>query len=163
MKRRTFLAIVTSAAIGAVAVIALSLSSPRSRPELKIVVGQERCSRCGMIVSDLRYAGGILVEGERQWRIYDDVGCLLLDYDELMKEGKAVESALVYDYLTMEPVPIDEANYVLADVQRLKTPMGYGIVALRRADEAREVASKFGGRIFSLREALEALEEVHHR
>lgn len=98
-------------------------------------------------MSRLEFAAAILLEGERRWYVYDDVGCFAKDYNEFTGKGRKVELAKVFDYKTKEELDAASAYYVLADSKNLWTPMSYGVVALGRKDEAEELATRMGGAV----------------
>lgn len=131
------------------AVTALQMLQARTseRPRLAIRLGEDRCRRCGMIVSRLEFAGGILLKGRREWYVYDDIGCLAYDYNEFASRGFEVEEVRVFDFRTKEELDARAAHYVLADPRRLWTPMSYGVVALGRKSDADEVAGRYGGEV----------------
>ncbi len=135
--------------VAAGAVTAFQLISARTseRPKLSIRLGEDRCRRCGMIISRLEFAGGILLKDRRSWYVYDDVGCLAYDYNELTSKGMEVEDVRVFDFETREELDARSAHYVLADPRKLWTPMSYGVVAVGNREKAEELARRFGGEV----------------
>ncbi len=133
--------------MGAVAVLQLINVRTSERPKLSIRLGEDRCRRCGMVVSRLEFAGGVLLRDRRSWYVYDDIGCLAYDYNEFVSRGIEVEEVKVFDFVTKEEIDAGSAHYVLADPRRLWTPMSYGVVALRRKEEAEELAERYGGEV----------------
>lgn len=88
----------------------------------EIYYGQDTCDRCGMLISDPRFAAALLtVEGES--RKYDDIGCLLDDY---VHAGLKVGEIYVHDYNTNEWLNAKTAFFVQSDIH---TPMASGLVA----------------------------------
>ncbi len=147
MRRRDFLI-----AVGAVAVMGVAAAvalQPRSSevPRLQIRLGEDKCSRCGMIISRLEFAAGLLIQGERRWRVYDDIGCFAYDYNELTSSGKVVADAKVFDYHSKEELDAKTAYYVMADPRNLWTPMSYGVVVVKSRREAEELAGRVGGEV----------------
>ena len=134
-------------ALGAVTALQLMSGRDSERPKLSIRLGEDRCRRCGMIVSRLEFAGGILLRGRGSWYVYDDIGCLAYDYNEFVSKGMEVEEVRVFDFATKEDIDAKAAHYVIADPRRLWTPMSYGVVALRKKEEAEELAKRYGGEV----------------
>jgi copper chaperone NosL len=112
-------------------------------PELRL--GRDQCAECGMLISDDRFAAAALVErrGVREHDLYDDIGCLL-DHGRRGQDGGRVVERFVRDAGTREWIAAADAIFVLADPDRLRTPMGSGIAAYSsraRAEAARGQAS----------------------
>ncbi|GBC71358.1 hypothetical protein HRbin02_01139 [Candidatus Calditenuaceae archaeon HR02] len=147
MKRRAFLiALGGVAVVGAAAAIALQWRIGVA-PRLQIRLGEDRCRRCGMFISRLEFAAGLLLQGEQRWRFYDDVGCFASDYNDLLSAGKTVADARVFDYISKEELDAQRAYYVLADPKNLWTPMSYGVVAVGSRGEAENLAERFQGEV----------------
>lgn len=128
---------------------------PNSPPE--IVYGEDVCSRCGMIISDTRFAAALVVEkgsSDYEHLLFDDPGEMFAFAAE---EGEATKIArwYVHDYNSREWMDGANAWYVLADA--LQSPMGFGVAAC--ADEAQAVAlaQSSGGRVLSFDQAREEL------
>ena len=97
----------------------------------EIYYGQDTCDRCGMLISDPRFAAALLtVEGES--RKYDDIGCLLDDYTH---SGIKAAGIYVHDYNTGAWLDAKAPNFLQIDMH---TPMASGLVAFgdRAAAEA---------------------------
>ena len=114
-------------------------------PELTIHLDQDKCHRCGMLISDVRFTAAMLVRGEQDFRKYDDVGCLLEEYKKIDKND--VLAVIVHDYFSNKPLKAEKAWYVVAPKGKLATPMGYGVVALASYEEAQRLAEEYGGEV----------------
>jgi copper chaperone NosL len=122
------------------------LSGP---PELR--VGRDQCGECGMLVAEDRSACATLVEpkaggGRREYVMFDDIGCLL-DYPHGRGEEFRTIEGYVRDYGTREWVSADEAWYLMADRQKLKTPMGSGLASFAAEADAKRWQEEVGGEI----------------
>ncbi|MDJ0270831.1 MAG: nitrous oxide reductase accessory protein NosL [Aigarchaeota archaeon] len=131
----------------------LFTSHSNTKPALSIELDREKCKRCGMLISDLRYAAAILVEGEQDYWKYDDIGEMVLDYKKNSGSRKIIE-IIVFDYATKEPLDATRAWYVKADPTSLKTPMGFGVVALSEKERAEKLAEEYSGVVLSWSELL---------
>lgn len=114
-----------------VAVAAGCEREPRPIEPPEIVYGEDVCDRCGMIISEERYAAGMMLEEEdgRAYRLFDDVAGLVL-YEGEHPDARVI-GRWVKDYVTRQWLTADSAAYVEAG--SLETPMAFGIVATGRA------------------------------
>ena len=122
-----------------------SLSDKNELPELVINLNQDKCHRCGMLISDRQFAAAILLKGERDFRKYDNIGCMLAEYGELDK-GMVI-SVIVHDYNSGQPLRAANAWFVVATNGDLVTPMGYGVVALGNQEDAQKIAKRYSGEV----------------
>lgn len=129
-----------------------SLKEGSSSPKPVINLGIDRCEKCGMVITDERFASAYWSEEEKRWRLFDDIGCMIKD----MREAGNTGARLVYvsDYLTGELIEAREAYFVVADPAALTTPMGYGVVALRSREDALRLVDRVGGRVMGFEELL---------
>jgi copper chaperone NosL len=135
---------VFSAALLAVGLTTLFLFSgcnrqqPLAPPEVQY--GQSECADCGMIVSDQRYAAGLILEmpqGERVPRVFDDIGCMV-KYEQRQKDGKVL-AHYVMDYQSSRWLTVEQA--VLVRRQQIQSPMGYGLAAVSTTEDAQRLAA----------------------
>ena len=97
----------------------------------EIIIGQDVCDQCGMLIGEARYAAAYwTVDG--QPRRFDDIGGMMAYYHT---HGEEVASFWVHDFVSEEWLPAEEATF-LVDIGQ-QTPMGYGIVAFASAEQAR--------------------------
>jgi nitrous oxide reductase accessory protein NosL len=154
MNRRAFLVIAgvgLAAALGAI----LIYRRPASQRPFNIRLGQDRCKRCGMIISRLEHAAGILLAGATDWDYYDDVGCFAKDYYKHKSGGATIQDAKVVDFKKKSPIDAKKAQYIVADPKKLWTPMSYGVVAVEDVEDARALAEAHGGVLKTFEELLE--------
>jgi len=136
--RRIFLLLLLAGA-GATGLAMLGLAPSRAIPNLDIHLGQERCKRCGMIISRINYAAAFYI-GSQDWQKYDDIGCMVRSY---ITETNML-SIKVFDINSGEELDASAAYYFLADLRKIRTPMGYNIVATKSYDEAKQMAKEHG-------------------
>lgn len=99
-----------------------------------IVVGEDVCSGCNMIINELNHAAAYwTVDGEA--RLFDDIGGML-GYMQKNQEERA--STWVHDVNTSEWVRAEEAWFVMN--VGLVTPMGTGVVAVANQEDALALA-----------------------
>lgn len=116
----------------------------------EIVYGEDLCDECGMIISDERFAAGLVVElepGVAEHRIFDDIGGMLL-YERAHGDEFAISHIFVHDYASREWIDGESAFYVWSDA--IRSPMGHGIAASRDRTGAETLAREWGGRVVSL-------------
>lgn len=91
-------------------------------------LGRDECAECGMLIGEDRSSCGLLVDdvGRRSYLLFDDIGCML-DLERRSLGERTVIERYVRDWDTREWVPAQRAHFLLADPQRLRTPMGSGI------------------------------------
>lgn len=117
---------------------------PTGPPE--IYYGQSVCTRCGMIISDARFASATIVLDDRgrpeAW-LYDDIGDMLKHERDLAPER--VLSRWVHDYSTSEWVPAGDAVYLRSE--QLRTPMASHLVALSNRASADALLDSMPGTV----------------
>ena len=110
---------------------------PGDLPRLRL--GEDACARCGMIVSDERFAAGY-VDADGKSIFYDDLGEFLAAAAE-RPDLKRV--AFVHDAETGRWLPAREAVFVR--IEALPTPMGSGYAAFAdQAEASRYAAARRG-------------------
>ncbi len=117
---------------------------PRTPPTLHL--GQDVCVACSMIVSDERYASGLVVErdGRVEKYAFDDVGEMLeLTLEDLGFEDATSALWFVKDAATLEWIAAGEAFYVKS--AELHTPMGFGVAAYASESDAQAAAQRTQG------------------
>jgi copper chaperone NosL len=137
-------------------------SEPTGPPELR--AGRDECAECGMLIYDERCAGAFLVEGAggREHLLFDDVGCMLDRELDGQTEQKIV-GRFVRDYSTAQWVGSDQATFLRSGNDRLRTPMGSGIVAFADRAGAERGVAEFGGQSTTYDALLDARREERAR
>lgn len=101
----------------------------------EITYGRDVCSRCGMIISEERYAAG-LVAADGAAALFDDLGEML---QSVREEGLQGRRAWVHDWARWEWIDATSAVYVRGEQET--TPMASGMVALAARQDAEEYAA----------------------
>ena len=114
--------------------VTAACGGPTITPELppEIAYGEDVCDQCNMIISDERYAAGLVVEvepGRYEHRIFDDIGDLLV-YEQEHVDELTVAAYYVHDYGSKEWIDGQAAYYISS--RELLTPMGFGDGTSRR-------------------------------
>lgn len=122
------------------------LSGP---PTLRL--GRDECLECGMSIMEDRCSTAMLVEcaGQRSHRLFDDIGCML-DVEDAGIDGCVVLERYVHDHGTRDWVAAEEALFLVTDSDALTTPMGSGLVAFARREDAERAQAEHGGAITDL-------------
>lgn len=114
---------------------AMAVAGCGEKPNLdapKLILGQQECEECKMIVSEERFAAGVafIADGDATKFVFDDVGCLI---DWL---GKSADRdaciPYVHDYDSLAWLDARTAFFMHSD--ELRTPMASHIAAF--ADDA---------------------------
>jgi copper chaperone NosL len=101
-----------------------------------IQVDRTVCAHCTMLVSDVRFAAAYeTAAGEP--RVFDDIGCLLASANTEPSAGAL--RFWFHDVRTGEWMNGEEAVFVKSD--RVKTPMGGGIIAYRECQDPNAIRS----------------------
>ena len=124
-----------------------SNNSNKSEPP-KIVLGQDPCDNCFMLINERKFAAALwLADGEA--KRFDDIGCMI---DYVQKSGNKISNYWVYDYNDDRPVNAEEAYFVKSN--KLLTPMSFGIVTFKNKSAASEFASKYSTELISFNELI---------
>jgi copper chaperone NosL len=123
-------------------------------PEIRY--GEDVCVRCGMIISDERYAAGLVVEtepGRFEHRIFDDIGGMFLHAAE-HGDNESIVRYFVHDYHSLAWIDAQKASFVSS--QSMLTPMGFGLTAFDDAAAAQFVADEWDGEVLTFAQVQEA-------
>ena len=104
----------------------------------EISYGRDTCHRCGMIISDDRYAAA-LVAADGTSEVYDDVGEMLQSVSETGLNGRR---AWVHDWSSRQWIDATAAIFIRTAPEL--TPMGTGYIAFERPQDAAAFASEPG-------------------
>lgn len=110
-----------------------------------IHLGADVCARCGMMLSEKRFAGALVVRDESgrvDRRLFDDVG------EMLMANIPSQEHRFyAIDFSTGEWTDADDAAFVHS--RSVMTPMATGVVAFGNKDKANAFAQSHDGEVYS--------------
>ena len=127
-------------------IILTGCSGTTSEKPPKIVLGQDPCDNCFMIINEFKYAASVRLENGDAKR-FDDIGCMI---DFQNKNKTKANAYWVYDYLTKKPIHAEAAYFI--DSDSLITPMGFGIAAFKSKTGAEKYAEKYKTKITSFKE-----------
>jgi copper chaperone NosL len=102
----------------------------------EVIAGQDVCDRCGMLISEEKFAAAYWTK-DGEARRFDDIGGMFAHYQDV---GEDVATFWVHDFLTSDWIRGEDAMYVLDP--GLTTPMGFGVAAC--AEEAQAIALAAG-------------------
>jgi len=117
-----------------------------------ILYGEDVCAQCNMIISDERFAAGLVIEqapGVFEQRIFDDIGDLLM-YEKAHAGELTIAAYYVHDYTSKEWIDGQNAYYIHS--KELLTPMGSGLAAVAQQLEAEALAQAWNGTVFTFAE-----------
>jgi copper chaperone NosL len=115
----------------------------RSDQPPRIQYGVDVCSRCGMIISEERYAAG-LVAADGSPVIVDDIGEIILIVQE---EGLGERRAWVHDAESLEWIDATGAFFSVS--HDVVTPMGMGVTAFAERDNAESHGGETHGMVMT--------------
>jgi copper chaperone NosL len=138
--RRTFLG---GAVLGPIVLIGCGGQGVDLSQPPQITLGRDTCDGCGMIISDERYAAG-LVAPDGTASPFDDIGEML---QALGDDGLGERRAWVHDWHSREWTDATTSSYVRGDPA--VTPMGFGIVAFGAREEAEAFAGERGAPVLT--------------
>jgi len=100
------------------------------------------CKQCNKKIAEPDIKFAVYIPGGIEPSSFDDIGCAVVWYNTecAMRQSAFDNYAIVHDYVTGAPIPVEKATYVSSP--DVKTPKGYGIVAFATKDEARKFADK---------------------
>ena len=127
-----------------------STITPETPPEIRY--GEDVCEQCNMIISDERFAAGLVIEvaqGEFEHRIFDDIGELLA-YEKAHTGELTVAATYVHDYNSKEWLDGQHAYYIHSE--ELQSPMGFGLAAVAQKLEAEALAQAWNGTVLTFTE-----------
>lgn len=114
----------------------------------EIEYGKTECDRCHMIISDARFAAGLVAE-DGEPIVFDDIGEMIAVVQE---EGLNGRRAWVHDYDSKEWIDATGAIYVVST--EVVTPMGSGVSAFAARDAAETFAGMNAGQVMTWDEML---------
>ena len=107
----------------------------------RISFGRDACARCGMLISEARFASGY-VDGSGRTVAFDDVGELLA---AAAVDTSISKAAFVPDVEEAELVRAESAFFVR--IPSMATPMGTGMAAFKDRARAEAFAKQRGGAV----------------
>lgn len=145
---RARIARLLAAAVLALTVLAACGGDEVSLDPPEIAYGED-ISEMGMFVTDPRYTVATLPEGDTDWLLFDDIG-ELLKYRDTHPDAK-FQAIWVNDYHTEDWLNAEDAWFV--ESPDINSPMGWGISAFEKEDEATAFQEEHGGELMTWDEA----------
>ncbi|MGH7902037.1 MAG: nitrous oxide reductase accessory protein NosL [Thermodesulfobacteriota bacterium] len=110
----------------------------------------DMCEYCRMTIVDLHYAAEIIEK--RKAHKFDDIGCMLAYANA---KNLSVENARfwVMDFDNSTWIRGEEAYFIISP--EIHTPMGYGMLAFKDPNKAKEVAEKNNVEVIELKSLAE--------
>jgi copper chaperone NosL len=128
-------------------------ADPLAPPDIRY--GEDVCAECGMIISEPRYAAGLVAEvgGRTEARAFDDIGDL---FDHAARHPElSILRWYVHDHDSLAWLDAREATFVRSDT--IASPMGHGLAAFADGAAARRLADATGGELLTF----DALARAH--
>lgn len=123
--------------------LAFALSACGAPQPAKIVLGQDVCVECGMVVSDARFATQVLSKTGKAYK-FDSIECMVafLAGEELSKDQ--IHSVWVSNYLAPGTwLRAEEARYLQS--ANLRSPMGLNLSAFKTLGDLENVRAEANG------------------
>jgi copper chaperone NosL len=115
----------------------------------KIAYGKDTCHRCHMLISEEKFAAGLVSRNGDQ-SVYDDTGEMIATVQD---EGLADRRAWAHDYDSVKWIDATVAWFVVN--RDVSTPMGTGVIAFSTQDSAQSFAAAHsGGAVMSWQQLL---------
>ena len=138
--------------------IGLTLAACSQQPKLdeppKIQLGIDACNECYMLINEEKYASAY-VTTDGQIRVFDDIGCML---KHLEKTGETPLHMWVHHFLDARWLESDSAVFLKSPA--LETPMGYGIIAVGKPEQADSLKGVLQGDIMPFAELQKSLSGI---
>ena len=115
-------------------------------PEIKL--GRDNCDRCGMIISEERFASGI-VDADGNAQIFDDAGEMI---STVQQDGLGDRRAWVHGHPSLDWVDATKAWYAVT--METPTPMGSGVFPFDSEAEASAFAAEQSGEVYGWEDLL---------
>lgn len=126
-----------------VALLLYGCSKDRKIKPADIKYGQDICTACSMIISEVPYSAQyILTEGNV--KKFDDIGCMIDYIKHTNNELNNISAVFVRDYNSNKWIDAKEAYFLRSTL--IITPMGHGIIAYSNYKNLKKEQSKSGGK-----------------
>ena len=133
----------------AIAALVLAGCSASADGPPEITLDRTACARCGMLISDVRFAAAYREQGAAP-QVFDDIGCL-----RAAVQGRpAVHGATFWFHDALDGDWIAGRDITFAASAAIQTPMGGGYLAFRDPAAAEREAAARHGRLIRSLEAL---------
>lgn len=148
----------TAAAAAGCLLASLSVFSCGQTGPVPLVYGTDQCDYCRMTIAEARFGAELITATGRILR-FDSIECLAAADRQRRQKNEQAKSSWVTDF--HEPgsfLSTEEAVLVLAD--RMKSPMGIGLVAVRTSEAADRLIGEAGGQVVTWVEVMDHVAEA---
>jgi len=122
--------------------VLLSACSANNKPQ-PINIGQDNCAYCKMGIADTRFASEIITQKGKIYK-FDSIECMVSFYQDHQNADFDKADLWVHDFLhPKEWVPEKKAKFIKTD--KIHTPMGMDLIAVKNDSEIREIKKQLGG------------------
>jgi copper chaperone NosL len=144
MARRSFLLCAFCVATAAVATACNSAARSGEPQPPEIAYGRDTCEQCGMVISEPRFACATVLEDGTVHK-FDDIGDLVMYHFD--RPDQRVRAYFAHDYTTEAWIRAEKAFFVHGD--RIKSPMGSGLIAFGAEADAQAYAGQMNDRVMT--------------
>lgn len=125
-----------------VLLILASCDNEKGLKPVDIHYGQDICERCKMIISEERFSSQMIFENGEVYN-FDDIGGMI-SYVSENKINPEKQKMYVKDFITTKWIDSEKAVFI--SVEKINTPMGFGLIAVSDKDSADKIISEHGGK-----------------
>lgn len=130
-------------AAAAALVISLLVAGCSAPKPVPMVIGQDVCAFCAMLISDSRYPAQLVTSTGKAYK-FDSIECMLGFVHEGEVAQDQIHSLWVTDFNDPSKLlKVEEARYLRSG--QLRSPMGLNVTAFRTLKELEDVRAQVGG------------------
>ncbi len=124
-------------------VVALLLSGCSAPKPAKVVIGQDSCAMCNMVISDARFATQVVTKTGKAYK-FDSIECMVAFLVDGTVPNDQIHSAWVSDYLNPGTwLKAEDARYLQS--VKVRSPMGLNLSAFKTLGELENVRAEANG------------------
>lgn len=124
-------------------VVALLLSGCSAPKPAKVVIGQDSCAMCNMVISDARFATQVVTKTGKAYK-FDSIECMVAFLVDGTVPKDQIHSAWVSDYLNPGTwLKAEDARYLQS--VKVRSPMGLNLSAFKTLGELENVRAEANG------------------
>lgn len=124
-------------------VVALLLSGCSAPKPAKVVIGQDSCAMCNMVISDARFATQVVTKTGKAYK-FDSIECMVAFLIDGTVPKDQIHSAWVSDYLNPGTwLKAEDARYLQS--VKVRSPMGLNLSAFKTLGELENVRAEANG------------------
>jgi len=141
-----------------ITLLAACSSQPAGPQPPEIILSQDICEECGMIISEAEYAAATLVEngGPHKFESISDMVAYHMEHPD-----QKVQAWFAHDYNTRSWIRAEAAFYVMS--ARIQSPMPPGLAAFEQKADAEAFAATVEGVVLTFDEMRGQVHVAVHR